>query len=221
MKTKDNKGNVPIAGIIAFFLGVMLIGASVFGVWAYSERAKYADDFDAKVATEIEAQKKQIQIQLQSDFDIKEQQPYKDFSSDSEYGSITVSVPKNWSILSDKPAKSGIVLDATLHPNVIPGISTGIPYAARINLISDDYATVVKSYDESIKKSTVTVTAFEATNVPGSTDGIRLDGQILSGKTGTMVILKVRDKTLKIWNESPEHRQEFDQILLGSLTYNP
>ena len=47
------------------------------------------------------------------------------------------------------------------------------------------------------------VAPFAAAKVP-SVVGVRVDGQINSLKTGTMIVLPLRDKTIELWTEAQE-----------------
>lgn len=55
--------------------------------------------------------------------------------------------------------------------------------------------------------------------------GIKLDGAIgqsqQGAQNGSMVIIKVRDKTLKIYTQSTSFSADFTKIILPSLTFVP
>ena len=56
--------------------------------------------------------------------------------------------------------------------------------------------------------------------------GVKLVGVInqtdnASSQKGELVLLKVRDKTLKIYTESPDFIDDFNKVILSSLTFVP
>jgi len=85
----------------------------------------------------------------------------------------------------------------------------------------------VHQYDSDITSGKLTSKAYipsklnKATSV---TPGIRLDGKFSDSqedKTGSMVILAVRDKTLKVYTESADFLPDFNNVVLTSLTFSP
>ena len=58
----------------------------------------------------------------------------------------------------------------------------------------------------------MTVAPFRAVLVD-SVLGARIDGEITTKRTGSVVLLPLRDKTLKIWTESNAYTADFDEIL--------
>jgi hypothetical protein len=56
------------------------------------------------------------------------------------------------------------------------------------------------------------------------TAGAYLSGQVNTNdqtQRGNMVIMKVRDKTLEIYSESNDFAKDFNDVVLGSLTFVP
>jgi len=55
--------------------------------------------------------------------------------------------------------------------------------------------------------------------------GTRLDGAINQTQTGaqngSLVVIKIRDKTLKIYTESTDFVGDFNNVILSNLTFVP
>jgi len=51
--------------------------------------------------------------------------------------------------------------------------------------------------------------------------GTRLDGTLDQDTNGSMVIIKVRDKTLQIYTESNDYLGDFNDTILSSLNFAP
>lgn len=226
MKRYDQSGGVTtIVGIAA--LAVALISSAGFGWWAYNSRQDYKDNSDKKVATAVA---KAVTSQSAKDsivFAEKEKLPYKTFNGPAIFGSITFSYPKSWSAYVDQTSPNDPV-KGLFYPDIVP---SPIPrnnvkpvYALRVDLIAMPYAQVLRGFDASLKKGTVRAKAYippKVKQIPNVQTGTRLDGMIEQKIQGSMVVIKVRDKTLKIYTESPSFLADFNKIVLNSLTFVP
>ena len=95
-------------------------------------------------------------------------------------------------------------------------------------MLNSDYSQIVNSltsgYTQKIKEGSVKASAYIPPKMEGVADvqqGTRFDGAIDQKKTGSMVVMKVRDKTLKIYTESTDFLADFNDIILASLKYSP
>ena len=52
-------------------------------------------------------------------------------------------------------------------------------------------------------------------------EGVRVDGQLSDTINGSVVIFKVRDKTLRIFCDSQDYISDFDNTILTSLRFEP
>jgi hypothetical protein len=82
------------------------------------------------------------------------------------------------------------------------------------------YAQVTRALESQVKTGKIRTSAFTAPKVPGVV-GIRVDGEVVTGKNGSMIILPLRDKTLKIWTESPQFVGDFNNIIIPNLSFVP
>lgn len=222
--SKPNK--TPAATII---LGVLLVAVIIFGVWAYMGRQDYKNNVDKKVAAAVAADEKsraaQLQNQAQLAFDAVNTYEYQ---GSSTYGSVTFRYPKTWSGYVDETNASQPV-NGYFQPNIVPGIQSDTAFALRVELSDNDYQNVVDQFQSAIQAGTVKASAYlppKLAKTSGVIAGLRLDGVIgqdSSGnkQTGSMVILKVRDKTLQIYTESTKYLNDFNKVILASLTYKP
>jgi hypothetical protein len=51
--------------------------------------------------------------------------------------------------------------------------------------------------------------------------GTLLTGQLENNVDGEMLLLNVRDKTLKLWTESNNYKSDFNNVVLASLSFAP
>lgn len=219
-KKLDQRGSVD-SWLLAF--GAMLIlffGAIGFGVWAYTGMQDYKNNVDPKIASAVEEAKTATAAQKDEEFVEKEKEPLKIYTGPSAYGSIAVSYPKTWAAYVDESGRSSAPLDGQFNPNFVPGLQSGNNVALHIQVINTPYAEVAKSFDSAIKTGKVQAVPYALPKVP-DTVGLRFTGEIVTKKQGALVILPVRDKTLKIWAEATQFIPDFDNIILKNLTFIP
>jgi hypothetical protein len=219
-----NSGSGGAKNLIIIFLLVILLVASLgFGGWAYSQMQSYKNDSDKKINAALAAAKTAQTKEVQDAFD---KANTKQFTGSSTYGSVSFSYPKTWSAYVDTSSSSEPI-NAYFHPDQVPGISSRTAYALRVELISNDYSQAVQQYNGSIKQGAVTSKAYLPPKLNGVTNaqpGTMLSGQINSSDStqhGTLLIIKVRDKTLKISTQSNDYLNDFNNIILPSLTFAP
>ena len=225
MLNRSQAGSATLA-IINVLLILALIGAGAFAWWAFQERQSYLNDFNKKLGNEVEKAKAEQKTQLEAEFAEKEKSPRKSFKGSATYGTVTFSYPKTWSGYVDQ-SNSNQPINGYFHPDTVPSItqsgSAQTAFALRVELVSTDYSQSIKELDSQISQGKTTAVAYVPPKMKGITNvqtGTKFDGEIKQGTSGSMVIIKVRDKTLKIYTQSPRYLSEFNEIL-KSLTFVP
>jgi hypothetical protein len=51
--------------------------------------------------------------------------------------------------------------------------------------------------------------------------GVRLDGTIAENVKGSVILLPLRDKTIRIMTQSATYVADFDKFVVPSISYNP
>lgn len=216
-----NKGSKLLLAA-TIFLGVAFLVALVFGIWASAGKSDYKNNSDNKSAIAVEKALAAQKLILQAQYNEQSKLPYKTYKGDPTYGSVTFEYPKTYSgyVYS---ASSTQPVDSYFYPDVVPGGNNSTTaFALRVELINQDYASVLSGFDSQIRTGTLTSKAYVppkmvALNIQ---PGVRLDGGISQSKQGAMVILKVRDKTLKVYTESTDFMTDYNNVL-ASLTFTP
>jgi hypothetical protein len=209
--------------LIPFILVILLlIGAGSFAVWAYMGRQDYKDHSDQKVAAAVGVAKQQEDAVKDKAFAEQEKLPLKPYNGPSAYGSIKVMYPKTWSGYVDDSGNSGAALDGFFYPGVVPSIQKqSSSFALRMQVSSGSYSDfLTNNFAGYVQTKQVTVTPFSFKNVPGAV-GVRLDGAIEPGKTGSMVMVPLRDKTLRLWTDTPEFLNDFNNNILPNVSFSP
>lgn len=221
MKLRQNeRGELNILLVPVILLAVLFVGAASFAAWAYAGRQDYKNNSDKKVAAAVAANKKVVQAEDAKKYAEEAKQPLKTYSGPDAYGSLQLSYPKTWSVYM-ATGSSSTPIDGYLNPDVVPSISDqASTFALRVQVVQQSYATVLQSFSSSVKTGKATVSPYK---LPKMQDviGSRVDGQLTPKKQGSMVILPVRDKTLKIWTESSNFKADFDNNILANFTFSP
>lgn len=214
----NQRGSIPSSALTVLF-AFLFVGAAAGGVWAYMSRADYKNNSDKKSEVAVAAAKEKQKAVDEADFLEREKEPYETFEGPSEFGSVKIVYPKTWELYADIKSTGGTSIDGYAHPKYVPGIQSDTAFALRFQVISNDYDSQLKAFESGTKNGTVTVAPFRAVLVD-SVLGARIDGQISTKRTGNLVLLPLRDKTLKIWTESNTYTADFNTIL-ENLSFAP
>lgn len=211
---------------IIVLLVLALAGSLGFGFWAYSNMMDYKNKSDKIAADAVTVAKKNQAALLQAQFDEQSKSPNKTFNGSPTYGSVSFNYPKTWSAYVDA-TNSAQPINAYFHPNEVPGVQSRAAYALRFELLNTDYSQVMQQYTSQSSQGQLTSKAYIPKKLQGIANvspGSYLTGQINTQNQdlrGNMLIIKVRDKTLKISTESSEFTADFNKIVLESLTFVP
>ncbi len=224
-----NKGQT--GGAVLILVNILLIlglvAAAGFGWWAFQQRQDYKNNFDQKLSVEVEKAEAAQKAELEADFAEREKSPSKTFKGSATYGSITFNYPKTWSGYVDQ-GNSSVPINGYFFPDIVPTVSrssnTPTAFALRLELTSTDYAQTIKQLDSQISQGKLKAVAYVPPKMSGVANvqtGTRFDGEIEQAINGSMVVIKVRDKTLKIYTQSQSYLSDFDNIVLKTLTFAP
>ncbi len=205
----------------ALFLVIMTLGfilASAFGMWAFVGMQENKKDLDQKVKTASAVAVQQAETAKEAEFTEREKSPFRSYSGSVTYGSLTFKFPKSWNVYAEE-GKSSTLLDFYAHPGVIPGLSKDVNFAFRTLILDSPYEKESEKFASQIKSGKVTVEPYRP-ELLASELGIIVKGEIVSGKKGIMVLLPQRDKTFKLWTESEDYIEDFEEIL-KTVTFVP
>lgn len=201
-------------------VSLLLVTAIGFGVWAFMERDTYKNKTNQVVTKAVEIAQQQTSDTKDKEFIEKEKNPLKTYTGPAAYGSVSVQYPKTWSAYVDESAKGSTPVDGYFHPDFVPGLQAGKQFALRIKVVNQSYDQEVKRYEAQIKTGKLKAAPFTPGKVASNT-GIRMDGELEQGVQGVIVILPLRDKTLEIFTETKDFVNDFNTIILPSLTFIP
>lgn len=216
-----SKGHHSAALIISLILFVLLfLGAAGFGAWAFISRQQYKNESDKITAKAVTLARQEEATKKDAEFTEKEKFPLKSYEGPDTYGGLNVMYPKTWSAYVVQADRTSSPVDGYFHPGYVPGIQSGTAYALRVQVISQAYQQEMKQFESKVKSGKVKVMAYTPKNVPGVA-GSRVEGEINNGQKDLMILLPLRDKTIKISTESEQYFNDFDKIVLENLKFVP
>lgn len=222
MEYTGERGSINVWLIAFIFTLLLFFGAAGFGFWAFSEKQDYKENSDQKAAAAVKIAKEETSTAKDKEFFEKEKNPLQTYQGPPAYGSLDIQYPKTWGayVVEQNVNASSIPVDGYLHPNFVPGLQSGTNFALRVQVISTAYDQLLKQFENATKLGKVKVSPYSAPNVK-TVVGSRIDGEFATGKQGSVVLLPLRDKTLKIWTEANQFTGDFNNIILPNLKFVP
>ena len=221
MRKLDQKGSLLIPFILVL---VLMLGATGFGIWAFIGRQDYKTNSDAKSAIAVKQALAVEDVKKDAAFAEAEKSPFKTYKGPETFGSIFFQYPKIWSAYISEVANNSTPINGYLNPDYVPDTTqSGASMALRVQVINTSYPLLLRGFDSAVQRGTVTVAPFKAAKVP-NTLGSLVTGVVDTSRqntTITMVMLPVRDKTIELWTEGPDHVDDFNKIILPSFSFVP
>lgn len=212
---KANKNTSLVKTVVIILLTLLLIGALVLAYYFYNEYRLASSDVDSKVETALAEREKEITDKLEADFAKREKEPFYSFVGPEDYGSLSFKYPKTWSVYIAKDASSGGNFEAYLHPSKIQPVSAKTINALRVTIETNSYEKVIERYKNLVTNGSLTASVITV----GGSDATRYDGKLTNDIVGSVVIFKIRDKTVLLQTDADIYREDFSKII-ESVTFN-
>lgn len=214
---KDQRGVVNPLLIVSILLAVLALALGGAFFWAYTNYTDQKNNVDAKIETAVTKAVDEQKKVDEKNYLEKEKQPYSLLTAPDELGAASFSYPKTWSVYVSSDGLEGRPYRAYLNPLSVSAESQTSPYATRIEISDQQYETYLKRWDNLVKKGDLKSSPITINNLVG----VRLDGKFTSSRSGSMVVFKVRDKTMIVASDSTEFKDDFDNVVIKSLDFNP
>ncbi|MDQ3123336.1 MAG: hypothetical protein M3Q14_01475 [bacterium] len=216
MHKLNQEGSLLIPFILVFFL---LAGSIGFGAWAYMGRQDYKNNVDAKIQEAVAAAEDKLSAEKESEFTEREKSPYRTYQGPIAFGTVRLTYPKTWSAYVDEGNSDSSSVVGYFHPKFVPDIESETSFALRFEVESTPYDNYMSGVQGAAGSGDVKVSAYRAPKIK-SVLGSRVEGEIDENKQGVMIVLPLRDKTIKIWTEGDSFRGDFTKIL-SQLSFVP
>jgi hypothetical protein len=193
---------------------VLVIGAGSLAIWAVMSYQEQKTNVDGKISlAQTEAKKEQAE-EDEKKFAEREKEPRRDFNAPDDYGRLSFTYPKTWSVYVDKnPSAEGKVGGdylAYLNPITVP--SVGIrdqQFALRVSILSKNYNEYLKSFDRLLEDGKLRSSSI---SINGE-NGVRLDGNFNDKIRGSAVIFRIRDKTAVVQTDADTFGHDFNDLI--------
>ncbi len=222
MSVKSNqRGAVDVLIVPLVALAILFLIVGGFAIWAFTQRSYYKNNSDKEAIAAANKATQDTRVVEQVKYEEEAKKPYDAYIGPAAFGNVTVHYPKTWSAYVVEAQRGGNPINAYLQPGVVPSVSDqDRTFALRVELVQSPYDTVLTQFNSSLKTGKVTVAPYSLPKVP-SVVGSRVEGQITPRQQGTMVIVPLRNMTLKIWTESNDFKSDLDTHILPNLTFVP
>ena len=227
MKKFGERGEMNILLIPFILVLLFFFGTGGFAYWAYTNMVNYRDHADQMIAAAVKVANANLTQQLQAQFAEEAKNPYKTYVGPSAFGSVHVVYPKTWSAYIPVDSSSDTPIDGYFYPDVVPQASSassngtgGTNFALRVQVLQQNYSDVLQNFQSQVQSGTVIVHPFHLDKVPGVI-GVEVTGQIEAQKTGTLIILPLRNQTLQIFTEGNQFQADFTKIILPNFSFSP
>lgn len=203
---EQGAGNIMM--ILAIVFGVLTVGLVTLSIMLFMQYSDQKSDVDSKIAVAVADAKRSQSESDETKFAEREKEPNRQFVGPDDYGRLTFSYPKTWSVYVATDIIKGGTYQAYFYPGVIPPVSSDQRFALRVVIEEKNYDDVVKQYDTKVKSGDLSSSATSANGVSGT----RLDGSFSKTIRGAVVIYKVRDKTVSVFTDADTFKPDFDTI---------
>lgn len=216
----DERGmNILVVPLI--LASVFFVLALGFGIWSFTSRQDYKNNVDQKISAAVDVAEKETATEKDNEFIEREKQPLKEYKGPTAYGGIQVRYPKTWSAYIDESGSSSTPVDGYFHPNFVPSTrANDANFALRVQVVNRAFADELRSYDSQVKTGKATAQPYQPTNVPNVL-GVRLEGEVTTGKQGIVILLPLRDKTIKLTTEAEQYKKDFNENVLPNFSFTP
>lgn len=192
---------------------VLVLGIGSLAIWALLNFQEAQTDLDGKISA-AEAEAKRVQAETDDKkFAEREKDPRREFATPDEYGRLSFTYPKTWSVYvhADPTAgSSGSDYLAYLHPITVPSVEVREQqFATRVSVLNTDYNQYLADFEREIEEGELRSSTI---NINGES-AVRLDGKFSDDIRGSAVIFKIRDKTAVIQTDADAFKHDFDDLI--------
>ena len=212
MMTRDKSERGSVNGWMVGTIGCLMLFliAGSLAIWAYMQYSREKSDVDSKVAIKVAEGKRE-----QAEFDWRK---YSDeaknlrveFVGPTEYGRVSFMYTKTWSVYIANDGSDRGDYKAYFHPISVPPITNkNSRFALRLEIINKNMDTVLNEYQSRLKKGELTSSSTEFNGISAT----RIDGTFEKELRGSVVLMKVRDKTIRFSTDADTFKPDFQTIL--------
>lgn len=192
-------------------VSVLLVGMAGFGVWSFMGMQDYKNNVDEKISEAVVVAEENLSLKKDAEFAEEYKKPNMIFKGPAAYGTLTFSYPKTWSNYFNQDAGSYLV-DGFMHKDFVSGNTRETKYAFRYQVTSVPYDQELTRFSSLVEGGRAKASAYVSPKQP-TARAIRIEGEVEPEKQGTLVMIELRDRTIKVWTEGDQYKADFEKIL--------
>lgn len=212
---RDQRGAGSLWVVLAVVFIILALAAIGFGAWSYVNYLDQKDNVDTKVEAAVATAKKEQADVDEAKFLEREKEPNRTFAGPEDYGLLSFSYPKTWSVYIGNDISRGGDFEAYLNPGSVPPVKRDTQLALRVTIETAEYEDIVDDYSSEVSNGDLKSSTIR---INGQT-GTRLDGNFTDDIRGSAVIFKIRDKVVTIQTDANTFKNDFDK-LIKTITFN-
>lgn len=198
--------------LVLIVLTLAAVGTAGWGMYRYMQEK---DTVNTQIDNAVAENEKKVRTDMTNDFNEAEKLPNRLFAGPEDFGSLTFSYPKTWSVYVSQDGSTGGQYQAYLNPVTVPAVSATQQFALRVSIQTQDYSKTVATYDSYVKKGDLKSSAIKV----GGEDATRLDGTFPDRLRGSIVLFKLRDKTVTVRTDANTFIDDFN-ALIATIKFN-
>lgn len=189
-------------------------------VWKLFDWIDASTDLQSQIDRATSIAVLETQTQMEAEFTEREKEPYRPFLGPSDYGSLSFSYPKTWSLYVANDASNGGEYTAYFNPTEIPPInSSNSIVSLRVSIKTQAFDSIVSSYENYVKSGKMDVRVVNINNNTATANIYHGTLYSPSEAIGYIAVIKIRDKTAVIQTDSELFQKDFEKML-STLTFN-
>lgn len=186
-------------------------------VWKLFDWLDASTNLDAQISDAVAAAVLANEEKMEAEFAEERKEPNTTFAGPTDYGSLTFSYPKTWSLYVSADAANGGEYTAYMNPLEISPINSNSVLALRISIKNQSFDSAIATYDSYVKSGKMSSNIINVNNNTSTANIYR--GTLPNNLVGIVAVIKIRDKTAILQTDSELFSGDFDKIL-NSLTFN-
>mgnify|MGYP000888180471 FL=1 len=209
-RNRSERGSVNgwMVGTIGCLILFLIAGS--LAIWAYMQYSREKSSVDSKVAIKVaEGKREQAEYDWRKCSDDAKNLRV-EFVGPAEYGRVSFMYTKTWSVYIANDGSDRGDYKAYFHPISVPPITNkNSRFALRLEIINKNMDTVLNDYQSRLKKGELTSSSTEFNGISAT----RIDGTFEKELRGSVVLMKVRDKTIRFSTDADTFKPDFQTIL--------
>ena len=214
--TRSGANSSLIKTVVIVLLALLFIGSLLLAFYFYSEYQLVRTDVDSQIDVAVANAEHDLRLELEAEFTKRENATERTFAGPVDYGSLSFRFSKLWSVYIEKDASNGGDFVAYLNPDKVDPVSRDTINALRVTISTDAIDRVLSRYSSQVDRGELTTSII---TLPTGKTATRYDGSIDGTFVGSVVIFKIRDKTVILQTDATQFREQFD-ALINTINYN-